>query len=142
MIDPRSLSHAQLATILAEVQAILWQESRLLPDFPREYGDYWNPAKEDDGEGLQLVADVLAEADLMPPSFMPVVPTASGVLPRLVDAHELLWAARILDGLARVHRNVIPDMREKLTFARTILEGYADLSVTDPREQRWTLAKQ
>ncbi len=141
MLDPRSLTHAQLATIVADVQAILWQVSRMHPDFPREYGDYWNPAKEDDGEGLQQVAEVLAEADLMPADFMPVAPVTSTVVPKLIDANELLWAARILDGLARVHRDVIPAMRQSFKFARGIVEGYAHLSVTDPREQRWTIAK-
>jgi hypothetical protein len=41
MLDPRTLTHAQLAAIVADVQAILWKESRMLPDFPREYGEYW-----------------------------------------------------------------------------------------------------
>ena len=50
MLDPRTLTHAQLAAIVADVQAILWKESRMLPDFAREYGDYWNPAKEWDAE--------------------------------------------------------------------------------------------
>jgi hypothetical protein len=49
MLDPRTLTHAQLVAIVADVQAILWKESRLLPDFPREYGAYWNPAKEERG---------------------------------------------------------------------------------------------
>jgi hypothetical protein len=35
MLDPRTLTHAQLAEIVADVQAILWQESRMLPDDPR-----------------------------------------------------------------------------------------------------------
>ena len=38
MLNPRALTHAQLAEIVAEVQAILWQESRMLPDDPRQYG--------------------------------------------------------------------------------------------------------
>jgi len=46
MLNPRALTHAQLAEIVADVQAILWEESRMLPDFPRECGRYWNPAKE------------------------------------------------------------------------------------------------
>jgi hypothetical protein len=54
------------------VQAILWKESRLLPDFPREYGEYWNPAKEHDDEMLERIAETLADADLMPSDFMPV----------------------------------------------------------------------
>jgi hypothetical protein len=56
----------------------------------------------------------------------------------VIDANELLWAARILEALVRVHRNVIPDMREKVKVARAILESYADVPDFDPREQRWT----
>jgi hypothetical protein len=56
---------AQLAAIVAHVQAILWKESRLLPDFPREYGEYWNPAKEWDADTLEEIADVLS--DFKPP---------------------------------------------------------------------------
>ena len=54
------------------------------------------------------------------------------------DANELLWAARILASLVRVHHNVIPDMRETVKVARVILESYADVRDFDPREQRWT----
>ena len=72
MLDPRALTHIQLATIVADVQAILWQESRLLPDFPREYGAYWNPAKEWEAETVEEIADVLDAADLKPPDFMAV----------------------------------------------------------------------
>jgi hypothetical protein len=102
MLDPRALSHAQLAEIVADVQAILWQESRMRPDDPREYGDYWNPGKEDDGEGLEQIADILADADLKPPDYMPVAKPVVGVeatAPRVIDPNELLWAARILSGL-------------------------------------------
>ena len=61
MLNPRALIHAQLAQIVADVQAILWQESRMLPDFPRqyghsrEYGHYWNPAKESCQPGIGYV---------------------------------------------------------------------------------------
>jgi hypothetical protein len=140
MLDPRTLTHAQLAEIVADVQAILWQESRLMPDFPREYGDYWNPAKEDDGEGLEQIGDVLADADLKPPDFMPVARPVAGreavTAPMVIDANEFLWALRILSGLVRVHRNVIPAMREKVKVAEDILESYADVPDFDPREQR------
>jgi len=44
MLNPRALTHAQLAEIVDDVQAILWQESRMLPDFPREYGQCWRAA--------------------------------------------------------------------------------------------------
>jgi hypothetical protein len=138
MLDPRTLSHAQLAAIVADVQAILWKESRLLPDFPREYGEYWNPAKEDDGEGLERVAEILAEAGLIPPDLMTVVEQEVAAPPE-IDANELLWAARILAGLVRVHRNVIPAMREKVKLAEGILHSYADVPDVDPREQRWTV---
>ena len=47
MLNPRALTHAQL-----NVQAILWQESRMLPDDPRQYGEYWNPGKEWEAEAL------------------------------------------------------------------------------------------
>jgi hypothetical protein len=61
--------------------------------------------------------------------------------PTGIDANELLWAARILEALVRVHRNVIPDMREKVKVARAILESYADVPDFDPREQRWTVTE-
>ena len=83
MLDPRALTHAQLAEIVADVQAILWQESRMLPDFPREYGQYWNPAKEWDPD-----TDVLD--DFRPPDFMPVDVAAQLSPPRVIDANELL----------------------------------------------------
>jgi hypothetical protein len=51
------------AAIVADVQAILWKESRLLPDFPREYGDYWKPAKEWDADTLEEIADVLSRVE-------------------------------------------------------------------------------
>ena len=60
------MTHAQHAAIVADVQAILCQESRLLPDFPREYGD-WNPAKEWEAETIEPIADVLDAGDLKPP---------------------------------------------------------------------------
>ena len=62
MRDRRTLTHSQLAAIVADVQAILWKESRMLPDFPREYGDYWNPAKEREPELIEQVAEILDEA--------------------------------------------------------------------------------
>src|SRR5262245_34235150 len=141
MLNPRSLAHAQLAEIVADVQAILWQESRILPDDPRQYGEYWNPGKEDDGEALQQIADALDSFDLKPPDFIPVDLTDRLALSTVIDANELLWAARILDSLVRVHRNVIPDVREKVKVARAILESYADVRDFDPREQRWTVIK-
>jgi hypothetical protein len=140
MRDPRTLTHAQLVSIAADVQAILWQESRLVPDDPRQYGSYWNPAKEWDAETVEEIADVLDAAGLKPPDFMPVGLAAQLAQPTVIDANELLWAARILASLIRVHRNVIPDMREKVKLARAILESYADLPDFDPREQRWTMA--
>ena len=139
MLNPRALTHAQLAEIVAEVQAILWQESRVLPDDPRQYGEYWNPGKEDDGEALEQIADVLDSFDLKPRDFMPVDLAAQLAPSTVIDANELLWAARILDSLVRVHRNVIPDMREKVKVARAILESYGDVPDFDPREQRWTV---
>jgi hypothetical protein len=99
MLDPRTLTHAQLASVVADVQKILWQESKPIPDFPREYGDYWNPAKQEDGDKLEQIADVLVDADLMPPDFMPVDLAVLAAPPRVLDAIELLWAARILNSL-------------------------------------------
>ena len=141
MLDPRTLSHAQLEEIVADVQAILWQQSRLLPDDPRQYGDYWNPAKEWEVETVEQIADVLADADLKPPDFMPVDQPQYPPAPTVIDANELLWAARILCCLVRVHRNVIPAIRESVKVAEDILQSYADVSVTDPRDQRWTTAE-
>jgi len=115
----------------------------MLPDDPRQYGDYWNPGKEDDGEGLEQIADVLTDSDLKSPEYMPVAKpevAAEGPAPRVIDPNELLWAARIMSGLVRVHRNVIPLMREKVKVAQDILESYADVPDSDPREQRWTIA--
>ena len=132
MLDPR-----QLAAIVADVQAILWKESRMLPDFPREYGDYWNPAKEWEIETIEEIADVLDAFDLKPPDFMPVDLAAQLERPTVIDANELLWAARVMASLARLHRNVIPAVRDNLKLAETILESYADLPDFDPRDQRW-----
>ena len=113
----------------------------MLADDPRQYGEYWNPGKEDDGEALEQIADVLDSFDLKPPDYIPVdlanQPTPSTV----TDANELLWAARTLASLVRVHRNVIPDMQEKAKVARAILESYGDVRDFDPREQGWTLVK-
>ena len=53
--------------------------------------------------------------------------------------NEMLWAARNLASLVRVHRNVIPDVLEKVKVARAILESYAGVRDFDPREQRWTV---
>jgi hypothetical protein len=64
MRDPRTFTHAQLVSIVADVQAILWQESRMLPDDPRQYGEYWNPAKEWESQTVEEIADVLDAADL------------------------------------------------------------------------------
>jgi hypothetical protein len=139
MLDPRTLTHAQLADLVAGVQAILWQESRLLPDDPRQYGNYWNPGKKDDGDGIEQIAEILDEADLRPPDYMPVA-EPSELIPMQLDAHELLWAARIFASLVYVHHNVIPVMRENVKVAQTILESYAAVTDSDPREQRWTIA--
>lgn len=67
---------------------------------------------------------------------------AAQAAPRtVIDANELLWAALILAGLVRLHRNVIPTMREKVKVAQAILESYADVPDLDPREQRWTIVR-
>ena len=73
-----------------------------------------------------------------PPDFIPVDLADQLAPSTVIDANQLLWAARILASLVRVHRNVIPDMREKVKVARAILESYADVRDLDPREQRWT----
>ena len=140
MLDPRTLTHAQLAGIVADVQGILWKESRILPDFPREYGEYWNPAKEWEPEHIELIAETLDEAGLKPPDFMPVAEPEDAPAP-VIDANELLWAARVLASLVRVHRNVIPAVRENVKLAEAILASYADVPDFDPREQRWMIAK-
>jgi|SRR5580765_3104007 len=99
----------------------------MIPDFPREYGDYWNPCKEDDGSALEQIVDVLA--DLKPDDCMPVEVPAEPQ--KLLDANELLWAARVL--AAPVPENV--------EIAAEIIDGYSDLPAFDPRDQRWTIAK-
>ena len=109
----------------------------MLPDFPREYGQYWNPAKEWEPETVEEIADVLD--DFRPPDFMPVDLAAQCAPSIAIDANELLWAARVLAGLVRVHRNVIPAMRENVKVAQAILESYADVPDFDPREQRWAI---
>jgi hypothetical protein len=140
MRDPHTLTHAQLASIVADVQAILWQESACSLTFPGNTGQYWNPAKEWESETVEEVADVLDAADLKPPDFIPVDLAAQLAPPAVIDGNELLWAARILAGLVRAHRNVIPAMRENVKLAQVILESYADVPDFDPREQRWTVA--
>ena len=93
------------------------------------------------GEHGWPYARVFDAFDLKPPDFMPVDSAAQLAPPTVIDANELLWAARILEALVRVHRNVIPAMREKVTMARAILESYADVRDFDPREQRWTVVR-
>lgn len=83
---------------------------------------------------VEEIAEVLDAADLKPPDFMPVDLAAQLSPLRVIDANELLWSARILAGLVRVHRNVIPDMREKVKLAQAILESYADVADFDPRD--------
>jgi hypothetical protein len=98
------------------------------------------PAKEWDSETVEEIADVLDAADLKPQDFMPVDVAAQLAPATVIDANELLWAARILAGLVRVHRSVIPDMREKVKLARAILESYAGVPAFDPCNTRWTIA--
>jgi len=43
----------------------------MLPDDLRQHGEYWNTGKEDDGEALKQIADVLDSFDLKPPDFHP-----------------------------------------------------------------------
>jgi len=131
MLDVRTLSRVQLVAIVTEVQKILWQESKPIPEFPREYGDYWNPCKEDDGSALEQIADVLADADLKPDDCMPVDVPAEPQ--KLLDANELLWAARVLAA-----RNAVP---ENIEVAAEIIDSYSDLPAFDPCDQRWTIAK-
>ena len=81
-------AHAQLAEIVADVQAILWQESHMRPDDPRQYGNYWNLAKEWADETVEEIADLLD--DFRPPDFMPVDVAAQLYRPTVIDANELL----------------------------------------------------
>ena len=60
-----------------------------------------DPAKE-----LELIAEILEVAGLKPPDFMPV-DLAERDTPTVIDANELLWAARVLASLVRLPRNVI-----------------------------------
>jgi hypothetical protein len=52
-----------------------------------------------------------------PPDMMPV-DVAERDMPPLTDANDLLWAARLLASVVRVHRNVIPDVREEREAGR------------------------
>ncbi len=140
MLNPRTLTHSQLAAIVADVQKILWQESRLIPDFPRETGEYWNPAKEEDGDMLEQIADALEAFDLKSPDCMPVDMTVYDE-PRLVDGNELLWAARILNSFAIATRNTMPDARANRELAEQIVDSYRGLPDIDPRDQRWTIKR-
>jgi hypothetical protein len=54
---------------------------------------------------------------------------------------SLLCRAGTGAGLVRVHRNVIPAVRENVKLAEAILQSYADVPDFDPREQRWMIAK-
>ena len=75
------------------------------------------------------------------PVAKPIAAREPDAAPRVIDPNELLWAARIMSGLVRVHRNVIPLMRDKVKVAQDILESYADVPDSDPRKQRWTIAQ-
>ena len=142
MLDPRTLSHAQLAAIVAEVQKILWQESQIMPDFPREMGEYWNPAKKPDDSDLEEIADVLDAADLKPPDFMPVDMAPPAAPPRVLDANELLWAARILNSMVgRIHQAWSRPHVNRVRLAEAIVDSYQGVPDFDPRDQRWTIAK-
>ena len=68
--------------------------------------------------GCRDIADVLS--DFKPPDFMPV-DLAGTDTPAVIDGNELLWAARVLASLVRVHRNVIPAVRENVKLAEAIL---------------------
>ena len=52
---------------------------------------------------------------------------------KLLDANELLWAARVLAA-----RNAVP---ENIEVAAEIIDSYSDLPAFDPRDQRWTITK-
>jgi hypothetical protein len=140
MLDPRTLTHVQLATIVTDVQKILWQESKLIPDFPREMGDYWNPAKEEECGMLEQIADVLEEFDLKPPDCMPVDTTVYDE-PKPLDVNELLWAARILNSFAVANCNTTPVARKNLELAYQIMDSIRSLPDFDPRDQRWTIKR-
>jgi hypothetical protein len=72
MSHPNDLEASALAAIVAEIQEILWRESRPDPDDRRDYKDYWNPRREEDGEEVQKIAELLANYGLMPCDEMPV----------------------------------------------------------------------
>jgi hypothetical protein len=69
------------------------------------------------------------------------VDLAESDVPTVIDANELLWAARVLVSLVRVHRNIIPAVRERKA-GRGDPGSYADVPDFDPREQRWTVGRQ
>jgi hypothetical protein len=59
----------------------------------------------------------------------------------MVDASELLWAARILNSFAVANRNTMPDARANLELAEQIVDSYQGVPDIDPREQRWTIKR-
>lgn len=71
MPRPESMPPQDLAALLADIQEILWKQSRVNPDDRRDYLDYWNPHKEADGDELEEIARLLTEAGLSPTEDMP-----------------------------------------------------------------------
>jgi hypothetical protein len=65
---PTSLTPARMAELLADIQDVLWRETRPDPDDVRNYLDYWNPHKEWGADELEEIAKLLEElrpAELM-----------------------------------------------------------------------------
>jgi hypothetical protein len=114
MLNPRALTHAQLAAIVADVQAILWQESRMLPDDPRQYGEYWNPGKEDDGEALEQSGGAPERASRprrRPPRSAPTATADSTpVLKALAAAYPSAGSGTARNGTA-TRRSSMPNRR-------------------------------
>jgi len=68
MKDPTSLPPADLARIIADIQAFLWL------DVDRNAESFWNPEKEWDFDTVENIAGLLSEFGLEPVAPSPTVP--------------------------------------------------------------------
>jgi hypothetical protein len=68
MKDPTSLPSADLARIVADIQAFLWL------DVDRDAESFWNPEKEWDFDTVENIAGLLSEFGLEPVAPSPTAP--------------------------------------------------------------------
>jgi hypothetical protein len=68
MKDPTSLPPADLARIVAEIQAFLWL------DIDCDSEPFWNPEKEWDFDTAESIAGLLSEFGLEPVALSPTEP--------------------------------------------------------------------